>query len=123
MSMTPNNPEPQPEERTEMSGSEKTDSVKAELDDLRAQLEAARSSGPVSNTPGGAPSDEKESGSTSGTSDQAAGTEQGLASSGDLQAQVQELIDAFGRELKETNPITLLAVFALGVLTGRLLPR
>jgi hypothetical protein len=77
----------------------------------------------VSNTPGGTPNDERESRSTSGTAEQTAGTEKKAASAGDLSAQFQELTDALSKELKETNPITLLAVFALGIFMGRLLPR
>ncbi len=41
----------------------------------------------------------------------------------DLSSQVQELIDTIDQELKEASPVTVLVVFALGVLVGRLLPR
>jgi len=41
----------------------------------------------------------------------------------DLKDQLQELVDALEVELKDTNPMTLLIVFALGILLGRLLPR
>ncbi len=37
--------------------------------------------------------------------------------------QLQELVDALEDELKETNPLTILVVFAIGILIGRLLPR
>lgn len=38
-------------------------------------------------------------------------------------AQLKELLDALDLELKKTNPIILLGVFALGVFVGRILPR
>ena len=41
----------------------------------------------------------------------------------DLSAQVKELMDTLDKELKDTNPVILLGVFALGVFIGRLLPR
>ncbi len=41
----------------------------------------------------------------------------------DLNSQLEELVEALELELKDTNPITLLIVFALGILIGRLLPR
>lgn len=42
---------------------------------------------------------------------------------GDAEAQIQELITALEEEIKDTNPMTMLVVFALGVLIGRLLPK
>jgi chromosome segregation ATPase len=41
----------------------------------------------------------------------------------DLTSQFRELFDLIDEELKATNPLTVLVVFALGVLVGRLLPR
>ena len=41
----------------------------------------------------------------------------------DLSAQVKELLDTLDKELKDTNPVILLGVFALGLFVGRLLPR
>lgn len=38
----------------------------------------------------------------------------------DLVAQIKELLDSFDRDIKDTKPSTLLIVFALGVLIGRL---
>ena len=38
-------------------------------------------------------------------------------------SQMQELVDALEQELKGSNPMTMLIVFALGILLGRLLPR
>lgn len=42
---------------------------------------------------------------------------------GDLSSQLQEFVTALEEEIKDTNPMTLLVVFALGILIGRLLPR
>ena len=42
---------------------------------------------------------------------------------GDLNSQLTELVEVLEQELKDTNPMTLLIVFALGILIGRLLPR
>ena len=41
----------------------------------------------------------------------------------DLNSQLEELVEVLEQELKDTNPMTLLIVFALGILIGRLLPR
>lgn len=42
---------------------------------------------------------------------------------GDAEAQIQEFITALDEEIKDTNPMTMLVVFALGVLIGKLLPK
>ena len=41
----------------------------------------------------------------------------------DIEKQIQEFIDALEVEIKDTNPMTMLVIFSLGVLIGRLLPR
>jgi hypothetical protein len=41
----------------------------------------------------------------------------------DLNSQLTELVEVLEQELKDTNPMTLLIVFALGILIGRLLPK
>jgi hypothetical protein len=41
----------------------------------------------------------------------------------DLNSQLTDLVEVLEQELKDTNPMTLLIVFALGILIGRLLPR
>lgn len=38
----------------------------------------------------------------------------------DLMAQFKELLDSIDKDIKDTKPTTLLIVFALGVLVGRL---
>ncbi len=49
--------------------------------------------------------------------------EQRIVESEDLISHFQELINALDEDLKQTRPATLLVIFALGVLVGRLLPR
>jgi len=41
----------------------------------------------------------------------------------DLSLQIQELVEALEEEIKGTNPVTMLVVFAFGILIGRFLPR
>jgi hypothetical protein len=41
----------------------------------------------------------------------------------DLSAQLKDMVDALDKELKDTNPLILLGVFALGLFVGRLLPK
>lgn len=41
----------------------------------------------------------------------------------DIMGHVHEVIDELGEQLRDANPATLLIVFSLGVLFGRLLPR
>ena len=41
----------------------------------------------------------------------------------DIEKQIQEFIDALEVEMKDTNPMTVLVIFSVGVLIGRLLPR
>ena len=50
-------------------------------------------------------------------------SEESAADKSDLEKQVQEFVDALDAEIKGTNPMTVLVVFALGILIGRLLPR
>ncbi len=41
----------------------------------------------------------------------------------DVEQQIRDFVDALDQEIKNTNPMTVLVVFSLGVLIGRLLPR
>ncbi|NOR80534.1 MAG: hypothetical protein GQ529_06820 [Methyloprofundus sp.] len=45
------------------------------------------------------------------------------AGESDLAGQFQELMEVLDKEIKDSDPITMLVVFSLGVLVGRLLPR
>lgn len=50
-------------------------------------------------------------------------SEEAPSESTGLDVQIENLIETLGEDIKETKPATLLVVFALGVLVGRLLPR
>ncbi len=41
----------------------------------------------------------------------------------DVEQQIRDFVEALDKEIKSTNPMTVLVVFSLGVLIGRLLPR
>ena len=41
----------------------------------------------------------------------------------DAEEQIRVFVSALEQEMKSTNPMTVLVVFSLGVLIGRLLPR
>ena len=84
----------------------KDDEMKSELADLREQLEASKKTGDEGNTEeksGEEPADEE--------------------TSADLSDQIHEFIGGLNQDLKDANPMTLLAVFALGVLMGRMLSK
>jgi hypothetical protein len=100
----------------EKKRAEKTrdDSIQAELAELRAQLQAIQE-----NSTRRIPEEIEEETKTSAASQLK--TEETPAS--DLSSQLQELIAGFDRELKEAKPMTLLAVFALGVVVGRVLSK
>lgn len=42
---------------------------------------------------------------------------------GEAETQIQDFVTALEEEIKDANPMTMLVVFALGVLIGRLLPK
>ena len=58
---------------------------------------------------------------TTESTEAAAGSVQPEAA--DLTSQFKELIETIDEELKEASPVTVLVVFAVGVVVGRLLPR
>ena len=49
-----------------------------------------------------------------------AGVDSAVAESNDLAAQFKELLESIDKDIKDTKPTTLLVVFALGVIVGRL---
>ena len=98
------------------------DDIREELEEIRAQLDALRNSRPAQV--------KEDVESVDATAQRAKGgdlAEPVDAATGDdghdIAAQFQELVEVLDREIRETNPTTLLVVFALGVLVGRLLPR
>ena len=99
-----------------------SDDIRAELEQIRAQLEALQraeeeGAGPARDG-GGANGPAEADGRTQ---EEAAGAEQEGGS--ELLNQFRELLDSLDEELQESHPTTLLAVFTLGILVGRLLPR
>jgi ElaB/YqjD/DUF883 family membrane-anchored ribosome-binding protein len=90
--------------------------IESEMAELREQLEMLRRA-QAEETPSPEPSAEAEA-----ELDLAAADAQVLEDAG-LSDQLQELMGRIDQELKESNPKALLAVFALGILIGRLLPR
>jgi hypothetical protein len=99
----------------------KGDAMQSELNEMRTQIEAMAADAERDRANVGSevgrdePSPEKE------TESEKPGAPEGAG--GNLSAQIQELIEVINRDLRDSNPVTLLAVFAIGVVTGRLLPR
>lgn len=62
---------------------------------------------------------------TQESADESRAEEAGIAASEetDITSLFQELAETVDSELKDASPVTVLVVFALGVLVGRLLPR
>ena len=104
------------------------DEMKNEIEELRAQvaeLTAERKASEKEQAQASSQESEKES-VTQGEAPSESGTDEAETAKSevaDLSSQFQELIDTIDQELKEASPVTVLVVFALGVLVGRLLPR
>jgi hypothetical protein len=84
----------------------KDDDMRTELNELKKQLESSNDCSDKEAPEAGSAEDGKDDESTQ-----------------DLSAQFYEVIGGFSRDLQEANPMTLLAVFALGVLMGRMLSK
>lgn len=98
------------------------DTIQRELAELRAQLEALKAARDTEAAPTPTEAAEGEEPEEELTAEAGRSTG-GEPETSDLTTQFQELIDSLDKNLQDTNPTTLLAVFALGVLVGRLLPR
>jgi thioredoxin-like negative regulator of GroEL len=87
-----------------------------EIELLRQQLDAIQRE---SNVP---PPEPPEASAGAGPDDgvEATVTAEEEAQAEDLLAQLKELLESIDRDIKDTKPTTLLIVFALGVLVGRL---
>ena len=104
------------------------DALRAQVAELKAEREAeakeeakAKEQGQASSAQ--APPDEsttQESEATASTAEEGA---EAKPEEADLSSLFQELVDTIEEEFKAANPVTVLVVFALGVLVGRLLPR
>jgi hypothetical protein len=105
------------------------DYMEKEIEELRAQvaeLTAERKAGEKDQAPAGsdqAPPGEPAPQISATNELNEAEEESAEPEESDLKRQFQELFDAIDEELKAANPLTVLVVFALGVLVGRLLPR
>lgn len=98
------------------------ESLRAQVAEMTAERKAKENERPQANSRQ-APTTEsapRDAGATESSEEQAGSTKTGAA---DLTSQFQELIDTIDEELKAASPVTVLVVFALGVLVGRLLPR
>lgn len=104
----------------------KNEDIRKEMEQLRNQLDALKQ---VQQESG---SDIEQSDSTADvevletsikTAESAAGIDTESADESDLASLFQELMDVLDNEIKDSNPTTMLVVFSLGVLVGRLLPR
>lgn len=99
--------------------------IAKELSELRAQIEELRLAGKPEQKDQQPQSDEPSEQSTISDSDTAS-IQRALAGKmgiGDAEAQIQEFMTALEEDIKDTKPMTMLVVFALGVLIGRLLPK
>jgi hypothetical protein len=112
-------------ETEQMAEKPKPDAVQAELRELRAQLEALQKSQAAESAARAAADREPSAPAPTPTpavgSEEEAGPDEGV--SVDLPAQLRELIEGVERDLRDARPATLVAVFALGVLVGRLVSR
>jgi hypothetical protein len=86
--------------------SKKEDDRRAELNELKKKLESSNDCNDKEVPEADSVEDGKDDKSTQ-----------------DLSAQFNEVIEGFSRDLQEANPMTLLVVFALGVLMGRMLSK
>ena len=95
-----------------------------EIEELRAQLDQLRAQGErKEQQPGGNGPDPDDEGYTASEENTRASAETCPGPDIDIGQKIQELIKTVDEELKEASPITVIAVFAVGVLMGRLLPR
>ncbi len=91
--------------------------LKAQLDQLKAQSEKKNQES------GGNRPDQDDEHHTEAQENTRASSETCPGPDMDIGQKIQELIKTVDEELKEASPITVLVVFAVGVLMGRLLPK
>ena len=95
------------------------DEVQEELDRLREEVEMLRTQRDTAE----AAAEEPQAPDDEADSEPASERKSGQYTTADLTMELQDLVDAIDKELKDTNPVTLLVVFALGAFVGRMLPR
>lgn len=104
--------------------------IQAELESLQAQV-AELNKSRQKDTPSVSKAEKKSATEDTGVTakevdsqfDADKDTAQSEEQSEDLISQFQELLNALDEDIKQTKPATLLVIFALGVLVGRMLPR
>ena len=90
------------------------DSIRLELEELReqlAELRATRESKGVEET------------DVEAVAAGPPGNESDDANKSEVMSQLRTLLDSIEKDIRETKPLTLIVVFAVGLLFGRLLPR
>ena len=95
------------------------DEVQEELDRLREEVEMLRAQRDAAE----AEPEEAKTSDPEFDSEPTSGKNSGEYTAADLAKELQDLVEAIDKELKDTNPVTLLVVFALGAFVGRMLPR
>lgn len=104
----------------------KNDDIRKEMEQLRHQLDALKQAQQESDNDT-AEQDNNASAEvldiSSKTTSSTASVDTESTDELDLSSQFQELMEALNKEIKDTDPTTMLVVFSLGVLVGRLLPK
>mgnify|MGYP000541339050 CR=1 FL=1 len=95
------------------------DDVQEELDRLREEVEMLRAQRDAAE----AEPEESKTSDAEFDSEPTSQRESDQYTAADLTSELQVLVEAIDKELKDTNPVTLLVVFALGAFVGRMLPR
>lgn len=119
--MTTNNDQPQKRSTRATTRKSNNDSIQAELDELRAQLEALKANAEAEKKA----STDKESPTDSSADENPEFDVKDTIKEviDDIPSHFRDLIDSLDESLKDESPTRLLAVFAAGILIGRLLPR
>ena len=94
------------------------DSIRRELEELRAQLDALKATQEVDPEPGDSKVGHSPGGDAIDT-----GSDEASAAAANIASHVHEFVEDLEQDLKGTKRTTLLLVFALGVIVGRLIPR
>jgi hypothetical protein len=119
--MTTNNAQPQKRTTRASANKTKDDAIQAELDELRAQLEALQANAEAEEK---ASDDDKTTTEASSDDDSEFDVKDTIKEvMDDIPSHFRDLIDSLDESLKDESPTRLLAVFAAGILIGRLLPR
>lgn len=94
-----------------------------EIEELKAQLDQIKAQGKKKKRSGGNRPGQDDEHHTEAQENTRTSSETCPGPDIDVGQKLQELIKTVDEELKEASPITVLVVFAVGVLMGRLLPK